>query len=278
MPGMRLLTLALVLLTLPAFAADKLSCYRGEGTFQKQINGFGVAVTKVPMTEDGASTPLSGCHATVTDAAHKTIFEATDFGMSLALGGDTTLNGDPGVVFESYSGGAHCCWTYYFVSLGKQPGLLARLSNQQGIGFEKDKDGNLLMRSADGAFDYFDGLCHACTPFPMVFFELKGKSFVDVSQEHVAAYDKQIANARAELKPDRLAAFLKLTSFDDNTRPQFTDTIPEVLTIVFAYLYSGREAQAWQALDQMWPAFDHDRIKKLILDTRAKGILSQLGS
>jgi len=29
-------------------------------------------------------------------------------------------------------------------------------------------------------------------------------------------------------------------------------TVKRVLTIVLNYLYSGREPQAWQALDEMW--------------------------
>ena len=267
-----------VLASLPATCQDKLSCYRGDGTFQKQISGFAVSVAKVAMSQGDANTSLDGCHATVADTAGKTIFEATDFGMSLALSGDTMLNGEPGVIFEDFSGGAHCCWTYDFVSLGKQPGLINKLSNQQGIGFEKEANGQVVMRSADGAFDYFDGLCHACTPFPIVYFELKGNSFVDVSKAHIAAYDKQIADARSELKPDRLAAFLKVPQVDAEVKTSFPDTIPEVLTIVFAYLYSGRQTQAWQALGEMWPASDRERIKKLILETRTKGILSQLGS
>jgi hypothetical protein len=48
---------------------------------------------------------------------------------------------------------------------------------------------------------------------------------------------------------------------------------PLVLTIVLAYLYSGREDQAWKALEEMWPRFDQQRIRKLIVETRAKGLL-----
>lgn len=49
------------------------------------------------------------------------------------------------------------------------------------------------------------------------------------------------------------------------------------LAVMFAYLYSGREEQAWQALNVMWPVNDRARIKELILKTRAEGILSQIG-
>ncbi len=43
--------------------------------------------------------------------------------------------------------------------------------------------------------------------------------------------------------------------------------------IVLAYLYSGREAQARQALQELWPPFDQERIWNLILETRHNGIL-----
>ena len=56
----------------------------------------------------------------------------------------------------------------------------------------------------------------------------------------------------------------------------FADAKPVVLEIVYSYLYSGREDEAWQTLDNMWPAADRERIKKLIIKTRATGLLSTL--
>jgi hypothetical protein len=50
----------------------------------------------------------------------------------------------------------------------------------------------------------------------------------------------------------------------------------KVLEIVWAYLYSGREQQAWDALAEMWPSSDLDRIRSLILDVRTAGIQSQV--
>ncbi len=49
-----------------------------------------------------------------------------------------------------------------------------------------------------------------------------------------------------------------------------------VLTIVLAYLYSGREAEAWNALEAMWPPTDRKRIQDAIVKARATGLLSQL--
>ena len=50
-------------------------------------------------------------------------------------------------------------------------------------------------------------------------------------------------------------------------------TMPKVLTIVFANLYGGREQEAWKELDEMWPPTDKERIRKVILQKRAEGIL-----
>jgi hypothetical protein len=42
----------------------------------------------------------------------------------------------------------------------------------------------------------------------------------------------------------------------------------KVLEIVWAYVYSGREQQAWRSLTEMWPVTDADRIPTAILNAR----------
>jgi len=46
-----------------------------------------------------------------------------------------------------------------------------------------------------------------------------------------------------------------------------------VVKIAVTYLYSGRALEAHAIIRQMWPAFDQQRIWKLILKTRRKDIL-----
>jgi hypothetical protein len=53
-------------------------------------------------------------------------------------------------------------------------------------------------------------------------------------------------------------------------------TVKKVLMMVLNYLYSGREDRAWQALGEMWPPADVERVKKLILERRSRGLLSQV--
>src|SRR5579864_728025 len=50
----------------------------------------------------------------------------------------------------------------------------------------------------------------------------------------------------------------------------------QILELVWAYLYSNREKQAWRLLDEMWPAGDVARIRDAILRMRARGMRAQV--
>jgi hypothetical protein len=54
------------------------------------------------------------------------------------------------------------------------------------------------------------------------------------------------------------------------------DTKSKVLEIVWSYVYSGREAKAWEELADLWPEQDFERIKAEILQARSRGILGQV--
>jgi hypothetical protein len=49
-----------------------------------------------------------------------------------------------------------------------------------------------------------------------------------------------------------------------------------VLEIVWSYLYSGRQEQAWHALVDMWPGSDVERIRAILLNAWSSGIRRQL--
>jgi len=129
------------------------------------------------------------------------------------------------------------------------------------------------MGTLDGVFDYFDGLCHACTPFPDVYLRLDGTNLIDISPEFVAHYDEIIAENRKTLTAEERQRLRVLSEKPSDAVP-VRETVQKVLMIVLAYLYSGREAQARQALQDVWPPFDQERIWNSILETRRSGILS----
>jgi hypothetical protein len=204
-------------------------------------------------------------------------------------GQDLNADGDADVVFEGYSGGAHCCWSYWIVSLGNPPGLLLAIENERQASFHSANDGRVEIWTLDGVFDYFDGLSHAESFFPTVVLRLEKQVLRDVGSEFQEEYDKEIAEARNGLNPEALQRFRRIQDIcaigGDEERACDVEA-PEdeyfalrkvkalVSTIVLSYLYSGREAEAWKALDEMWPPADKERSKRAFMSARQCGVLS----
>ncbi len=215
------------------------------------------------------------CHLEVRSRDGTSILAADDDRFEI-LFDNHDVNGDGilDLVLESFSGGAHCCWTYYFVSLGPHPKVLLKLENERDAEFLQDeKTGRIFLFIEDGSFDYFDEVCHACSPFPVLHLRLDGDKLVDVSREYQRDYDETIRAAQKDLtkkEPDQFKAVSAKPS--DRIRAQ-TNTRYKVLTIVLAYLYSGREEHAHQALRELWPPFDQERIWNAVLEQRRNGLL-----
>lgn len=258
----------------PALPAARGECRQSDGKVVKNLPG-GAQVEFTP-TKNEDFVFGNACQAVVRDSAQNVVFSEEDFSFSLTMA-DSDVNGDgvPDLVLESYSGGAHCCWTYYIISLGAKPHLIKQFDNERGVSFVHNaKNGRIDIVTQDGTFDYFDEQCHACTAFPVVYLRLEGDKFVDVGSEHLADYDEIIAKSQQSLSSEERQSLRSAKGSPYETETA-SDATAKVLSIVFAYLYSGREAQARQALGELWPPFDQERIWKLIVETRQRGVLSQ---
>jgi hypothetical protein len=261
---------ALTAAACPSFARPKTLCSGGEGKAHKKVAGFQIVVTPFP---DKKIPSYSECQVEVIDPDNNVIFDVSDWSFSIVLAG-RAVNGDgiPDLVLEAYSGGAHCCWTYYIISLGPKPGLILKLQNNRDIVFYYDKHGRIELGTQDGAFDYFDEVCHACSPFPLVYLRLDGSSLVDISSEYASDYDEIISDNQKALTAEERQRLKAWTEKPSDAEP-VREAVYRALMIVLAYLYSGREPQARQALQDLWPPFDQERIWNLILETRHDGIL-----
>jgi hypothetical protein len=153
------------------------------------------------------------------------------------------------------------------------PGLLLKFENNRDASFFWDKKpGQTYMEIQDGAFDYFDEVCHACSPFPLVYLRVDGSSLVDISRKFASNYDEIIRVSQKALTGEGRRRLRALAEKPSDAEP-VREARYNALMIVFAYLYSGREEQAHQALQELWPRFDQERIWNLILETRHNGIL-----
>lgn len=262
--------LFLCCLTGPGFASADKGCFAAQGREDKQIHGYTLSVMPHPDQEKFQDE----CIGVIKGPGGNTVFSEGDHGMQILPISGRDINGDgqPDAVIEGYSGGVHCCWTYWIVSLGPSPGLLAKIENERGLGFQDLKnDGRIEMVTTDGGFDYFDDMCHACSPFPLVVLRLEGKQLHEVNAEFWSLYRRDIDEARRKLNPDALDRFRR----NDRTDGNWEETKRLVLTIVLAYFYGGRAEQAWKTLEEMWPPSDLQRIRDLIIQKRGSGFIAE---
>lgn len=269
------LTLLLFLaFTSPALAAPTRDCPDKPGKTVRNLQSVQIDF-ETQKNEDyqfGQS-----CQVTIRDSRQKVVFSQEDADFSIVMAG-SDVNGDsvPDLVLESYSGGAHCCWAYYVISLGEAPHLIKKFENERGAAFVRNTpNGRIEIITQDGAFDYFDGQCHACTVFPTVYLRLEGEQLVDCGSSHVKSYDEIIAKNQKELTAQERQSIHSAQGNPYDADDDMLTTTKKIFNIVFAYLYSGREVQAHQALEELWPASDQQRLWNLILETRKKGVLSQ---
>ncbi len=146
-------------------------------------------------------------------------------------------------------------------------------------------DGRVEIWTHDaGAAAGFEGVPIGDFDFPpTVVLRFEGGRLMDVSSEFQTDYDLQIAQVRGQLDAKQLSEFKNCDGKLDVIPPEQLKNLHDLLTakiqvleIVWAYLYSGREQQAWQALGEMWPTADFLRIRTSIADAQAHGIRSEI--
>lgn len=224
----------------------------------------------------GTKTPTDRCRATITSAKGTVTTAARDWALTVDKISGADINGDgkPDLVIDGFSGNLRCCFTYTIVDLGGTARVLRKIESKSPLTFEKQADGTVLIRGSEISLDYFL-VPHPMAVIPQVILRLQGDSLVDVSGQFQPEYDKLIDDARGQLTSADLEKF-RHSRYNDKL---FTDQLPtvrRVLTIVLNYLYSGREEQAWKALEELWPASDQGRVKGLILERRGRGLLAQV--
>ncbi|MBK6765532.1 MAG: hypothetical protein IPG71_04155 [bacterium] len=95
---------------------------------------------------------------------------------SLGLPNDLTGDHVRDVVIETYSGGAHCCYAQYVLSLGYNFEVLDTIEHA-GTWADRDDDGLWDVTAGDLTLDYWK-LPHSDSPLPTVVLEASREGFV----------------------------------------------------------------------------------------------------
>jgi hypothetical protein len=196
--------------------------------------------------------------------------------------------GVPVTAFQIKKSTTDCCMEYQIYSLEKPPRLLRTMAGGDFFSAsDTDLDGRVEIWTNDGAaVTGLDNLSLSELDLaPTVVFRFAHGQLQDVSAEFQPYFDSEIARMRAQIPSQDLADFKgsdgKLTSMPSVSAERFhrlRSVKIKVLEIVWAYLYSGRDEDAWRSLAEMWPPADVERIRTLVVNARARGILTQADS
>lgn len=258
-------------------------CTNGHGSFQAE-SASGITVKVGAAKSGGLSTRT--CEATlrwdkqtVTIATNATQIDVDAFGVDLGLSA-------PIAAFQVTNSATQCCMEYEIYSLEKPPRLLRTITGGDFFSAaDTEMDGRVEIWTTDAmAVDGFEKLDLAeLDSAPTIVLRFEHGELLDASPEFQTYFDNQIAWLRKQLNPEDLRHFKSsdgslsasaATSADRQHR--FRQVKIKALEIVWDYLYSGRESQAWTALAEMWPDSDVPRIRAAIVNARTHGMLSQV--
>lgn len=259
-------------------------CSDGNGGFQTRFERSGVIVRVGAARAGGFATrkceaALGWNKQSLTVATNAAQIDIDTVGVDLGLG-------VPVATFQVKKLDSDCCMEYQVYSLRTPPKLLRSISGGDYFSAaDSDLDGRVEIWTHDtAAADGFDGLNAAeFDSAPTIILRFERGKLLDVSSEFQPFYDREIAKLQGELSAEDLRDF---KNSDGKLAPNgqvsverekhLRDRKVKILEIVWCYLYSGREQQAWNSLAEMWPISDAARIRRAILDMRAHGIGAQL--
>jgi hypothetical protein len=168
------------------------------------------------------------------------------------------------VLIEEYSGGAHCCSTFWLLDANPELRVLLDTSNGLMHGnsppLDIDGDGISEIWIRDTTFDYFR-VPYAWSPVAEICF-----SFDKTAQRFTPANDLCFPGIRKEL--DEEVAAVRSEKWKQQEDPEIRDYVRRmlVLNVVIGYFYAGHEREAWDFYDKYYQVGDRDQVRAEFLD------------
>jgi hypothetical protein len=263
--------------------AQDVVCSNGFGSFYAK-SPTGVTVSVGAVRDDALA--RRACQARFTWSGQDLVVEHGAAQVDVDMMDVDLGLGSQVVAFQTKQSTFDPLMKYEIYSLAKPP---TKLRTVTGGDFFRAADTNLdgrieIWTSDAAAVDGFEDLALSALDFaPPVVLRFEHRRLIDVGSEFPVLFDRKINAVKAQLDSQQLSNFKNSDGKLSNTSAVAIDALHElrrtkikVLEIVWCYVYSGREEDAWHALADMWPPADLDRIRTAILNARDRGIRSQV--
>jgi hypothetical protein len=260
--------------------ASDITCDAGAGAYRTEFS-TGATVEVGPMRK-GAFAERACSAKLISNGQELSVADdAGQVGIDV-LGADLGF-GKPVVAFQIDQSGRGTDVAYQIYALTRPAHLVYTLTGGDSYSAsDSDLDGRIEIWTDDAAaVDGFEGLPKADLDFaPTVIFCIEKGHLIDAGSEFTANYDALISKLRSQITESDLTEFKQsdgrlslITAGSGEKLHRQMRTKISVLELVWSYLYSGREQQAWSALGEMWPSEDVSRIRSAISDLHNRGIL-----
>lgn len=161
---------------------------------------------------------------------------------------DKTGDGVPDVMLDYFSGGAHCCFSTYFLNLGDVVDLVEVINTENAgmLAIGKNPQGGLRFSSNENAFAYWN-IHFAGSPLPEVILEFENgvltPNFMLMKKPppSLASLKSKARVAQKKINLDRYTE-VSIGEFEEAFWSEMLDLI-----------YTGNETLAWQYFDLVWP-------------------------
>lgn len=163
------------------------------------------------------------------------------FASTIPPGYDITGDGSPNLLVQGYTGGAHCCTSYYLLDIGKHPRLIGELYTEHSgfAAYKLEGTPGLTLLVYDWNYAYWL-TCFACSPAPDVYLSFdQEKDWFAVNTDMMKA---------SVPEQETLEEWVEEIQQHWEQHPQ------RLWTHMLDLIYTGNLDAAKELMDRAWPA------------------------
>lgn len=164
---------------------------------------------------------------------------------------DMNADGDPELVIQHYTGGAHCCYQYWIYSLGEQLTETAQLETMDSplIFHNIDDDGVYEVEGVDKTFAYWQ-TAYAYSPAPLVIMQFTPTGLV-LDREQMRKPPPGESELGTTIMRVRSELGRKISPYHDEAWRQAG--IPTAMwATMLDLIYTGNGNTAWEFFNRVW--------------------------